>query len=91
MTIDAAFTRFPSLTTNRLFLRQIQPKDAEALFETFSDQEVMKFYGYEPVSERPVHPTAYQQIRYKVTDRLTNYRHQIQRYSAGVRPPKYRI
>jgi ribosomal-protein-alanine N-acetyltransferase len=48
MTIDAAFTRFPSLTTNRLFLRQIQPKDAEALFETFSDQEVMEFYGHEP-------------------------------------------
>ncbi len=48
MTIDAAFTHFPSLTTNRLFLRQIQPKDAEALFETLSDQQVMEFYGHEP-------------------------------------------
>jgi ribosomal-protein-alanine N-acetyltransferase len=48
MTIDTAFTRFPSLTTNRLLLRQIQPTDAEALFETFSDQEAMEFYGHEP-------------------------------------------
>ena len=48
MTIDTAFTRFPSLTTNRLHLRQIQPTDAGALFETFSDQEAMEFYGHEP-------------------------------------------
>jgi RimJ/RimL family protein N-acetyltransferase len=49
MTIDAAFTHFPSLTTNRLFLRQIQPQDAEALFATFSDEEAMQFYGHELV------------------------------------------
>lgn len=48
MTIDAAFKRFPSLTTNRLLLRQIQPEDAEALFATFSDEEAMQFYGHEP-------------------------------------------
>ena len=48
MTIDAAFTDFPSLSTNRLFLRQIQPKDAEDLFATFSDEEAMQFYGHEP-------------------------------------------
>ena len=48
MTIDAAFTIFPSLTTNRLQLRQIQPDDAEALFATFSDEEAMRFYGHEP-------------------------------------------
>jgi len=48
MTIDAAFTHFPSLTTNRLLLRQIQPEDEEAFFATFSDEEVMEFYGYEP-------------------------------------------
>ena len=48
MTIDAAFTHFPSLTTNRLLLRQIQPQDAEALFATFSDEEAMQFYGHEP-------------------------------------------
>ncbi len=48
MTIDAAFTRFPSLDTNRLLLRQIKPQDAEALFATLSDREVMEFYGHEP-------------------------------------------
>lgn len=32
MTVDAVFTSFPSLTTERLCLRQIQPTDAEDLF-----------------------------------------------------------
>ncbi len=48
MTIDAAFTHFPSLTTNRLQLRQIQPSDIEALFALFSDEETMRFYGDDP-------------------------------------------
>jgi len=48
MTIDAAFTTFPTLTTNRLRLRQLRPDDAEALFAIRSDQEVMEFYGQEP-------------------------------------------
>jgi RimJ/RimL family protein N-acetyltransferase len=37
MTIDATFTHFPSLTTTRLLLRQIQPDDAESLFAILSD------------------------------------------------------
>jgi [ribosomal protein S5]-alanine N-acetyltransferase len=48
MTIDAAFTDFPSLATNRLFLRHIQPGDAEDLYAIFSDEEAMQFYGHEP-------------------------------------------
>jgi ribosomal-protein-alanine N-acetyltransferase len=48
MTIDAAFTQFPSLTTNRLNLRQIQPTDAEALFAIKADQEGANSYGQEP-------------------------------------------
>ena len=48
MAIEAAFTRFPSLTTNRLRLRQIQPEDAEAIFVTFSDEETMQFTGHGP-------------------------------------------
>jgi ribosomal-protein-alanine N-acetyltransferase len=55
MTIDAAFTGFPLLTTNRLFLRQIQPTDAEDFFTTFSDEEAMQFYGDEP--HRSLHET----------------------------------
>lgn len=48
MTIDAAFTHFPSLITNRLNLRQIQPTDAEAIFAIKSDLEVTRHYGQEP-------------------------------------------
>lgn len=48
MTIDAAFTRFPTLTTSRLLLRQVRPGDAEAFFAIFSDEEAMQFYGSSP-------------------------------------------
>ena len=48
MTIDAAFTHFPTLSTNRLHLRQLQSLDAEALFAIKSDPEVMASYGQEP-------------------------------------------
>lgn len=48
MTIDAMFTHFPTLTTDRLLLRQIQPADAEDLFAIFSDEQVMEFYGHLP-------------------------------------------
>lgn len=48
MTIDAAFTHFPSLTTKRLHLRQIRPDDAEALFTILSDKRVTEFYGHAP-------------------------------------------
>ncbi len=45
MSIEVAFTHFPSLTTNRLHLRQLQLTDAEALFAIRSDREVMEPYG----------------------------------------------
>ncbi len=48
MSIDAAFTRFPSFSTTRLYLRQLRPADAEALFAIRSDREVMESYGREP-------------------------------------------
>jgi ribosomal-protein-alanine N-acetyltransferase len=48
MTIDAAFTHFPNLTTRRLILRRIMPGDAESLFAILSDEETMEFYGHEP-------------------------------------------
>lgn len=46
MDINAMFTTFPTFTTDRLFLRQIQPDDAADLFATFSDESVMEFYGH---------------------------------------------
>ena len=48
MSVDAMFTTFPNLTTRRLLLRQIQLTDAEDLFATFADEEVMEFYGHLP-------------------------------------------
>lgn len=48
MTIDGAFAHFQHLITGRLLLRQIQPKDADALFAAFSDEDAMRFYGHEP-------------------------------------------
>ena len=47
MTIDDAFTSFPSLSTKRLLLQQIMPEDAEALFAIRSDEETMKYLGQE--------------------------------------------
>src|ERR1041385_6260909 len=44
--IDVAFIVFPVVTTNRLFLRQIQQTDAKDLFEIFCDAETMKFNGH---------------------------------------------
>jgi ribosomal-protein-alanine N-acetyltransferase len=41
------FAQFPRITTERLVLRQIVPDDAEALYATFSDEAVMKYYGDE--------------------------------------------
>lgn len=48
MALDAAFTHFPSLTTDRLRLRELRQDDAEALFAILSDQEAMAYYGHEP-------------------------------------------
>lgn len=48
MSIEAMFTHFPVLTTERLLLRQIQLADAEDLFATFADEQVMEFYGHLP-------------------------------------------
>ena len=40
---------FPVLKTERLILREITEKDAEDLFINFSNAEVMKHYGSEPL------------------------------------------
>ena len=48
MSIDDAFTHFPTLTTNRLHLRQLQSTDADALFAIRSDPVGVEFMGQEP-------------------------------------------
>ncbi|MCC6612806.1 MAG: GNAT family N-acetyltransferase [Anaerolineae bacterium] len=48
MTIDAAFTQFPVLSTRRLHLRAIQPTDEAALFAIKSNPAVTHPYGRTP-------------------------------------------
>jgi [ribosomal protein S5]-alanine N-acetyltransferase len=48
MPAEDVFTQFPRLETPRLVLRQIEPRDAEALFATYSDEAVIEFYGELP-------------------------------------------
>ena len=45
MTIHDAFATFPALTTERLRLRQVEPRDAEDLYATLADEETMRYYG----------------------------------------------
>jgi [ribosomal protein S5]-alanine N-acetyltransferase len=48
MPIETSFTTFPTLTTARMVLRQVQAEDAEALFAIKSDAQVTAQYGQEP-------------------------------------------
>ena len=50
MTIDATFTTFPTLTTERLRLRQVEPRDADDVYATLADEETMRYYG-------PIYPS----------------------------------
>ena len=50
--IDAAFTHFPTLTTERLRLRRAEPRDIEALYAIYSDAETMRYFGHEPYQSR---------------------------------------
>ncbi len=45
MTIDAAFTTFPVLATQRLRLRKLESRDANDLYTMLSDEETMRYYG----------------------------------------------
>ena len=42
---------FPILTTPRLRLTEVEPGHASALFEIFSNPEVVKYYGMDPMYE----------------------------------------
>ena len=45
MPMDAAFTTFPTLTTERLILRALRPDDAEAMFAIRGDRVTMQYVG----------------------------------------------
>jgi len=40
--------KFPLLETDRLILRQIESNDRQDLYEIFSSDETMKYYGMFP-------------------------------------------
>ncbi|MEK5037536.1 GNAT family N-acetyltransferase [Sporosarcina sp. FSL K6-3457] len=42
---------FPTLTTRRLLLTEVQAEHAPAIFEIFSNPEVLKYYGMDPFRE----------------------------------------
>jgi ribosomal-protein-alanine N-acetyltransferase len=44
-------TSFPTLITKRLALRELQLDDAESLFDIHSDEQVMRWFGADPVSD----------------------------------------
>jgi [ribosomal protein S5]-alanine N-acetyltransferase len=48
MSLDVAFSTFPTLSTDRFLLRPTQLSDAEAFFQIKSDPEVTSCYGREP-------------------------------------------
>jgi hypothetical protein len=67
--------------------RQIDPRKLRHL--EAACWELMQFYHYEPLSEAPVHPTAFEQMRYKIANRLLGYWDQARRISSGIRAPKH--
>lgn len=44
---------FPTMTTDRLRLRQLTLADEADIFEVFSEEEVMRFYGMDALEEKP--------------------------------------
>lgn len=40
---------FPEIETERLILRAIMPEDVESIFDIFSKEEIMKYYGMYPI------------------------------------------
>lgn len=46
--IDTLFAHVPELTTPRLRLRQFEPTDAEAHYQTFADPETVEYFGTLP-------------------------------------------
>lgn len=51
MDTDALFDKFPVLETERLWLRQIRPSDAPAIFAIFNNPEVTRYYDQPTYTE----------------------------------------
>lgn len=48
--LNAIFTVFPELDTERLRLRQSRPADAEAIFAILSQEDVTRYYNLSPLT-----------------------------------------
>lgn len=48
--ISKGFISFPELETQNLRLRALVPDDADALFEIFADDDVLRYYDLYPLA-----------------------------------------
>jgi hypothetical protein len=69
--------------------RQLDPRDLRSVEAVCWD--LMQIYHYGPLGDRPIPPTPFEQVRYKIINRLCSYGNQIRRSAAGIRSPKYPI
>lgn len=49
--MEFTFDYFPAIETDRLIMREIVLRDMEAIFDIFSSENVMKYYGMFPLEE----------------------------------------
>ncbi|GAB4209538.1 MAG: GNAT family protein [Roseiflexaceae bacterium] len=67
--LTTAFTTFPVLETERLVLRALTLDDADAMFASRSDPQVIRYFGTLPM-------TAHEQAAEQIERVLTDYREQ---------------
>jgi [ribosomal protein S5]-alanine N-acetyltransferase len=63
------FDVFPVLETERLRLRELSAADMSALFDIFSDQEVMRYYDVEPMTDISAAGDLVREMRERYTHR----------------------
>ena len=81
MKTEVTFGHFPILETERLRLRQLEPKDAERMYANFTDEEVLRYFGMEPlksieearemIASRETAFNENRSIRWGITDKAT--------------------
>jgi hypothetical protein len=62
------FHRLPVISTDRLTLREMTSADTDALFEIYSDPEVMRYWSSPPLRERSEAEALLQRIQQSVHD-----------------------
>jgi hypothetical protein len=67
--------------------RRVDPRKLRHLEAVCWD--LMKIYDYEPLGEEPVYPAGFEQVRYKIANRLCSYQNRARKFLSGIRPPKH--